>query len=104
MTVSRCTDRAAKASIYRKAARRIECDKDQYSCVAIANAPGGSAAMAETYADVFAYGLEDPENEWETSAGKLQIKGFSESAFEGYDTQSMRVLALCFMAAITERP
>lgn len=93
-----------RAAIYRQAARSIENGADLYSCIAVMNACDDDkegAKLAGKYVDVLVYGLED--DDWPSAEGRLQITGFAYGAREvGVDEVDLRVLALCFMAAMVE--
>lgn len=98
------TKRATKAAAYRKAAHHMEQDcagfSSTYSCLAIDWAVAKSASAsysdeANEYLAVMGTGIVS-----DRARRELQ-QAFNECGDLTHDT---RILALCFMAAMTERP
>lgn len=102
------TNRKARAAIYRDAAKIVEGKENlggSYSCHAIAEAMGvfpravsNELPEVSAYADVFAK---------DARANGKYHNAWMQNASENYDYAeigSCRVLALCFMAAMVERP
>jgi hypothetical protein len=99
--VSTPTPHSPRASVYREAARLIAQDKCGFSCWAIAIAGGFEAEwdrkgykppVLTEYVETFTNGGNHVD---------LQLRFDDEG--DAMAT-NLRVLALCFMAAITERP
>jgi hypothetical protein len=93
----KCTDTAKRAAIYRKAAKLIDdgfCDR---SCWAVKSAATGDifgpCPECDEFVDVMLGGSD--------VTSMLPFGNTSDTIMEDRD---IRILLLCFMAAITERP
>lgn len=97
------TDRAAKAKKYRMAARLIERGKAEYACGALQEVGLDTEDFANMFRkDSISYAIRHRFVHVCGAAWMLN----SVHAHEDHDStvEACRILALCFMAAMTERP
>lgn len=89
MTNTKAPKRMKASEVYRKAARRISDYRNSLSCIAILEADQHERGLRERYSSLFSpHSFSTASTAWgyEWGAGRRQC----------------RILALCFMAALTE--
>lgn len=97
--------RRRTAAIYRKAARLIETGERGLSCCAVMHAKHGDHRWVEVNAYTDAACIKYGSIMSKDEGGRVTSWQFTEAEDEGCGNgQDLRILALCFMAAITERP
>lgn len=99
MKMAASTEEAAKkAAIFRAAAKRIE-DMDDYACCYALRFAGASEDDVNQMAEVF--NAHYDSKRW---GGHWMAEHGEDRYGQSHDVQNRRILALCFMAAILERP
>lgn len=86
------------SEVYREAARFIEMGLDYSCCSAIRRAADGSRALADSMEDWF-YFNDSSSNQY---GGHWMVEIGESTRGDSIEVQNRRVLALCFMAAITK--